>query len=80
MGIRCIEIDIHDGIVQDGQLIPFFAHANKFVSASNKIRLDTVLEVIKKHAFASSKFPVILSLDISCNKENEQAMSVLFRF
>ena len=78
-GVRCIEIDVHDGIVQDGQLIPFVAHANNFVSVSNKIRLDKVLEVIEKHAFATSEFPVILSLDISCDKENQQAMSVLFK-
>ena len=45
-GVRCIEIDVHDGIVHDGQLIPFVAHANNFVSVSNKIRLDRVLEVI----------------------------------
>ena len=54
MGIRCIEIDVHDGIEYDGQLIPFVAHANNFVAVSNMIRLDTVLEVIEKHAFASS--------------------------
>ena len=79
MGIRCIEIDVHDGIMQDGQLIPFVAHATSFVSVSNKIRLDTVLEVIEKHAFASSEFPVILSLEIKCDKENQRAMSVLFK-
>ena len=61
--------------MQGSQLIPFVAHANNFVSVSNRIRLDTVPKVIEKPLLLRS----FLSLGISRNNENQRAMSVLFR-
>ena len=75
MGVRCIDIDVHNGELQDGALIPWVHHAGRLVPSNRKLRLDRVLETIQRHAFSVSKFPLIISLDISCNHENQNAIA-----
>ena len=39
--------------------------------------MDTVLNEIKRHAFTKSDYPLIISLDVRCNKENRRAAADL---
>ena len=67
MGVRFIEIDILDGTTKDGQPL-----------ACNKTStLDEALKTIKRHAFAKSEYPLIISLDVRCNHDNQNAAASL---
>lgn len=61
-GCRCIEIDIWDD-----DMGPVVCHG--FLTAA--IPLINVVEIIKKYAFITSPFPLIISLEINCSKENQ---------
>ena len=61
-GCRCIEIDIWDD--ESG---PVVCHG----ALTSAIPLINVVDVIRKYAFMSSPFPLIISLEIHCNKENQ---------
>lgn len=61
-GCRCIEIDIWDNETEDGD--PVVNHGRTFTSG---ISLINVLKTIKKYAFSSSPYPVILSLEVHCS-------------
>ena len=65
MGVRFIEIDILDGTTKNGQLVP--------LACSRTSTLDKALETIKRHAFAKSEYPLIISLDVRCNDANQKA-------
>lgn len=68
-GCRCIEIDIWDDDVG-----PVVCHG--FLTAA--IPLINVVEIIRKYAFITSPYPLIISLEINCNKENQAiAASIL---
>lgn len=68
-GCRCIEID-----VWDDDLGPVVCHG--FLTAA--IPLVNVVEIIRKYAFITSPFPLIISLEINCNKENQTIAASIF--
>lgn len=69
-GCRCVEIDIWDG-----ETGPVVCHG--ILTAS--IPLLNVVKIIKKYAFVVSPYPLILSLEVHCNKENQQRISQILK-
>lgn len=67
-GCRCVEIDIWDGILENGEKGPVVKHGRSFTSA---VSLREVLLAIRKYAFISTPFPLILSLEVHCNIESQ---------
>ena len=64
---RCVEIDCWDG--QDGR--PIVLHGRTMTSS---VLFADCISVIGKYAFESSPYPLILSLEVHCNPEQQQAM------
>ena len=64
---RCVEIDCWDG--QDGR--PIVMHGRAMTSS---VLFADCISVIGKYAFESSPYPLILSLEVHCNPEQQQAM------
>lgn len=64
-GCRCIEIDIWDN-TDDPYGDPVVNHGRTF---TNGISLTNALRAIRKYAFTSTPYPVILSLEIHCSAE-----------
>ena len=71
MGVRYIEIDILDGGLKDGQLVP--------KACNGTSTLEEVLETVKRNAFVKSEYPLFISLDVHCNQENERAAASLIK-
>lgn len=69
-GCRCVEIDIWDG--DDG---PVVCHG--FLTPS--IPLRNVLEAIRKYAFITSSYPLIISLELNCDKMNQKLASMVIK-
>ncbi|BFZ61601.1 Phospholipase C [Saitoella coloradoensis] len=70
-GCRCVEIDCWDG--PDG---PAVFHGRTFTS---KIKFVDVVQTIAKYAFLVTPFPLIISLEVHCNAEQQQTMVDLLR-
>ena len=64
---RCVEIDCWDG--PDGR--PIVMHGRTMTSS---VLFADCVSVIGKYAFESSPYPLILSLEVHCNPEQQQAM------
>lgn len=64
---RCVEIDCWDG--QDGR--PMVLHGRTMTSS---IPFLDCIAIIGKHAFEESPYPLILSLEVHCNAEQQQVM------
>lgn len=65
---RCVEIDCWDG--PDGQPIVKHGHT---MTTSSVLFLDCI-SAISKYAFTESPYPLILSLEVHCNPEQQQTM------
>lgn len=64
---RCIEIDCWDG--RDGR--PIVNHGR---TLSTEALFEDCITVINKYAFASSSYPLIISLEVHCNPEQQAIM------
>lgn len=64
---RCIEIDCWDG--DDGR--PIVSHGRTLTTA---VLFADCISVVAEYAFKASSYPLILSLEVHCNAEQQQAM------
>ncbi|CAK7898184.1 1-phosphatidylinositol 4,5-bisphosphate phosphodiesterase 1 [[Candida] anglica] len=75
-GCRCVEVDVWDGSLGGDEngasgTEPIVSHGRTFTTA---ISFLNVIRTIKKYAFMTSPYPVIISLEVHCNVENQLKM------
>ena len=66
-GCRCVEIDCWDG--PDGR--PIVKHGRTLTTS---VLFADCISVVGKYAFEASPYPLILSLEVHCKPEQQQAM------
>ncbi|SCU80192.1 LAFA_0B08020g1_1 [Lachancea sp. 'fantastica'] len=69
-GCRCIEIDIWDS--EEG---PVVCHGR----LTGSLPLANVLKVVRKYAFITSPYPLVLSLEVHCKLANQIIMDKILR-
>ncbi|XP_070611076.1 1-phosphatidylinositol 4,5-bisphosphate phosphodiesterase zeta-1-like [Erythrolamprus reginae] len=67
-GCRCVEIDCWDG--PNNEPVVYHGH-----TLTSKITFKNVINVIEKHAFEASDYPIILSLENHCSPPQQERMA-----
>ncbi|XP_060892389.1 1-phosphatidylinositol 4,5-bisphosphate phosphodiesterase gamma-2-like isoform X1 [Labrus mixtus] len=71
LGCRCVELDCWEG---PGE--PIIYHG---WTRTTKIKFEDVVKAINNHAFVTSEFPLILSIEEHCPLEQQRQMARIFR-